>query len=269
MHLIREELERTPLRRLGALPLARRLPRGQAAHRPLRVRRRAAAGRAGLLRDRPRPLQRPRHQARHPRRRRVLRAAASTSAIEAELRALVARKASPARRRPERMSARLRLPRAGLAEGRHGPRAGLGGAGEPRPSFERGRRRAGLPALAAVLRGARRGAAAHRQHAAGDPDHQRRRVWALERRGLRPDWVAGHSLGEYSALVAAGALDAGRRRGGRAPARTVHAGGGAGGRGRDGRDPRARPGGHRGRLREAAARPGGGRRPTSTRRARS
>jgi [acyl-carrier-protein] S-malonyltransferase len=31
--------------------------------------------------------------------------------------------------------------------------------------------------------------------------------WALSARGVQPDWVAGHSLGEWSALVAAGALE--------------------------------------------------------------
>lgn len=31
--------------------------------------------------------------------------------------------------------------------------------------------------------------------------------WVLGARGLRPGWLAGHSLGEYSALVAAGSLE--------------------------------------------------------------
>ncbi len=50
----------------------------------------------------------------------------------------------------------------------------------------------------------------------------------LANRGVVPDLVAGHSLGEYSALVAAGALRRGRRRPGGARPRHLHAGGGAG-----------------------------------------
>ena len=61
---------------------------------------------------------------------------------------------------------------------------------------------------------------------------------ALEARGIRPERLAGHSLGEYSALVAAGALTLADAVRGRAQARPVHAGGRAGGRRRDGCDSR-------------------------------
>jgi [acyl-carrier-protein] S-malonyltransferase len=61
-------------------------------------------------------------------------------------------------------------------------------------------------------------------------------AWSvLREQGFKPDYVAGHSLGEYSALVAAGALQIRGRAAPGAQARPLHAGGGAPGRRRHGR----------------------------------
>ncbi len=66
----------------------------------------------------------------------------------------------------------------------------------------------------ALLRRTRASAAAHRGPAARDPATSIALLRALEERVGRvaAAFVAGHSLGEYSALVAAGALDASRTR---------------------------------------------------------
>ena len=70
-------------------------------------------------------------------------------------------------------SGRVPLPGPGVAEGRHGPRAARR---VPRGArrLRRGRRRARASAVEALLRGARGGADADRERAAGDPDDQRR-----------------------------------------------------------------------------------------------
>ena len=80
------------------------------------------------------------------------------------------------------------------------------------------------------------------QHAAGDADRRHRRAIApgAPRAAPQPAVVAGHSLGEYTALVAAGALALRRRAAAGALSRAGDAGGGAGRRGRDGGDPRPR-----------------------------
>ena len=186
-----------------------------APHRLRRVRRRAAARRPGRLLHRPRRLERHGDQERRAAGGRVLRRPSSTrrSATKiAELHVCEERSsrapAAGAWSEPPAAGDRRGSPSCSPARARRrsawarpGPTTFAGGA----RGVRRGRRRARLPAVAAVLGRARRGAAAHRQHAAGDPHHldgdlARARSVAAS----RPDVVAGHSLGEYSALVGRG-----------------------------------------------------------------
>ena len=112
-------------------------------------------------------------------------------------------------------------------------------------SSRRSTRRSAQNAVEADVRGAGGGADADRQRAAGaDGDEPRGAARARERSRARlardAAFVAGHSLGEYSALCAAGALTHRRRGAAAAPARRGDAAGGSGRRGRDGGDPRPR-----------------------------
>ena len=101
---------------------------------------------------------------------------------------------------------RVRLSRAGRAEGRHGPGAGRGVPDLPR-DVRRGRRGARRVAERAVLRRARRiGCCSPRTRSRrSSPSASPRAGWS-NRAACAPSFAAGHSLGEYSAHVAAGTL---------------------------------------------------------------
>ena len=71
---------------------------------------------------------------------------------------------------------------------------------------------------------------------------------ALRARGINPDYVVGHSVGEFSALGAAGSMGVSEAIGARARARPRHGRGGEGAPRLDGRDPRPRRRGGRGPL---------------------
>ena len=98
------------------------------------------------------------------------------------------------------------------------------------------------------------------QHAAGDGDRGLSRPIAPGARSAArsPTMVAGHSLGEYTALVAAGASAFRGLPAAGALSRAVDAGGGAGGQGRDGGDPDARRRRGARRLRRGRRRGAGG-----------
>ena len=213
---------------------------------PARDRRRAALGPARLLRDRPRQVERARDRGGHPHRRVLLQRAASTPRSRASCARSAGARGTPAPRRRAH-ERRVRVPGPGLAAGRDGAGARRRVRREPR-GLRRGGRGARLLALRALLRGPRGRAAAHGEHAAGDPRHQHRRA-AAARGARRPARLGGgpqpgrvqRARGRRLALARGRASH-------RAPARPVHAGGGARRNRGDGGDPRARAGRDRGRL---------------------
>ncbi len=194
----------TPVRKLGAL-LSRGAFRGGApAHRCRGVRRRPAARGEGLLRDRSRPVERGRGQARDPGRGRVL-----LERREREDRVRAARARLPAG--PCRARGGAGVSVAFVFPGQGSQKVGMGRAlaeafVESRAVFEEADQALGF-ALSKLCFEGPEGDLQLTTNTQPAILTASVAAWrALASRGVRPDWAAGHSLGEYSALVAADAL---------------------------------------------------------------
>ena len=195
MHLIKEELMRTPLRKFGAMLSRGAFAAVQAAHRPRRVRRRAAARRQGLLRDRPRQLQRGRGQARHPRGRRVLH--------QRRERAHRGRAARPGRAQgTDGLGAGEPMSVAFVFPGQGSQKVGMGKAlaeafPESRAVFDEADAALGFPLSRLCFEGPGGRPPADRQHPARDPRHQHRRL-ARPGRARRPARTASPATASAS-----------------------------------------------------------------------
>ena len=179
------------------------------------------------------------------------------AAIESELRTLGGRRGRRQARGGRAHEPRVRVPGPGLAAGRDGAGARRGVRRRAARSSREADAALGFPLSRLCFEGPE---AELQLTANTQPAILATSIAALRplvARGVRPDWVAGHSLGRVLGARGRRVALARGRAPHRAPARPVHAGGGARRTRGDGGDPRARARRDRGRLPRGRAGRGG------------